>query len=293
MFNHSFCPVCKGKQFKSYLTCTDFTVSKERFNIVECNNCSFKFTNPLPELNILGNYYKSEDYISHSDTKRGFISKLYHAVRKYSTRKKLEIISQYTKCGSILDYGCGTGFFLANCKEEGWTCFGLEPDEGARNICKQNGVAAAKNKEELKTLISDNSLSVITLWHVMEHVSDLGDTIDFINAKLSQNGALIIAVPNYRSYDAQFYQEHWAAYDVPRHLYHFDQNTLVKLMAQYSFSLIKTLPMRFDSYYVSMLSEKYKRGSISYLKAFTTGFISNFKAGKSGEYSSLIYIFKK
>lgn len=292
MFNHTFCPVCKGQQFKHFISCTDFTVSKQKFNIVECATCSFKFTNPIPEIKDLGDYYKSEDYISHSNTKKGLISKLYHIVRNYSTRNKLNIVGQYSNKGTILDYGCGTGFFLGYCKKSGWDCFGLEPDGGAREICKQNDVTAAADKQELKAKIADKSLSAITLWHVLEHVTDLEETLAFFKSKLSENGTLVIAVPNYRSFDAEYYKEFWAAYDVPRHLYHFDKLSLARLMNDRGFKLIKTLPMKFDSYYVSLLSERYKTGSTGYLNAFKAGFVSNNKASTNGEYSSLIYVFK-
>jgi SAM-dependent methyltransferase len=287
------CPVCGSSHFEHFLTCKDYTVSGEKFNIVSCKACNFKFTNPRPEDSKLGAYYKSEDYISHSDTRKGIVSKLYHAVRNYTLKGKLKLISRHVSRGTILDYGCGTGMFLKVCKDNGWNVFGMEPDEGARVIGAKQGLSVDADKQSLQPKIGDKQLDVISLWHVLEHVTDLDSTLFFFNAKLKDDGRLIIAVPNYTSYDAKHYGEFWAAYDVPRHLYHFEPNTISKLLSRFGFQLEECLPMKFDSYYVSMLSEKYKTGSISYFKAFISGFKSNRRASSPKEYSSVIYVFKK
>jgi 2-polyprenyl-3-methyl-5-hydroxy-6-metoxy-1,4-benzoquinol methylase len=287
------CPVCKGTTLRPFLTCKDYTVSKEEFKIISCSGCSFKFTNPRPEDEVLGNYYKSEEYISHSNTSKGVISKLYKTVRNYTLKKKLKLVNQHVSRGTILDYGCGTGMFLKVCQDAGWKAYGMEPDEGARNLAAEQGLNVFSDKERLQIYITNQTFDAITLWHVLEHVTDLEATLSFFQKKLNKDGALIIAVPNYTSYDAKHYEQFWAAYDVPRHLYHLEINTIQKLLSPYSFKLIETKPMKFDSFYVSMLSEKYKTGSINYLKAFLTGLRSNLKADKAENYSSVIYVFKK
>lgn len=289
----TLCPICKTQSFEPFVTCKDYTVSEQNFNIVSCNNCNFKFTNPRPEDEKLGDYYKSEDYISHSNTNKGIISKLYKSVRNYTLKKKLNLISNYVSRGTILDYGCGTGMFLKVCQDAGWKSFGMEPDKGARKIASEMGLNTFSDKERIQTYIGAEKFDIITLWHVLEHVTDLEKTLNFFKEKLNQNGALIIAVPNYTSYDAKHYKEHWAAYDVPRHLYHYEIETIQKLLSKFSFKLIETKPMKFDSFYVSMLSEKYKTGSIKYLNAFLTGLKSNLKAKQAKDYSSVIYVFKK
>ncbi len=287
------CPVCKSDSFSPFLTCKDYTVSQQNFGIVSCTKCNFKFTNPRPEDEKLGEYYKSEDYISHSNTSKGIISKLYKSVRNYTLNKKLKLISSFVSRGTILDYGCGTGMFLKVCQDNGWKSYGMEPDEGARKIAADLGLNTFSDKERIQTYIGTQTFDIITLWHVLEHVTDLDETLTFFKGKLNQNGALVIAVPNYTSYDAKHYKEYWAAYDVPRHLYHFEIETIQKLLSPYGFKLVETKPMKFDSFYVSMLSEKYKSGSIKYFSAFLTGLKSNLKAKEVKDYSSVIYIFKK
>lgn len=287
------CPVCKSESFSPFLACKDYTVSQENFKIVSCNYCNFKFTNPRPEDAKLGDYYKSEDYISHSNTSKGIISKLYKSVRNYTLGKKLKLISGYVSRGTILDYGCGTGMFLNVCQKAGWKSYGMEPDEGARKIASEMNLKTFSDKESIQRQIGEEKFDIITLWHVLEHVTDLEQTLSFFKAKLNKNGALIIAVPNYTSYDAKHYKEFWAAYDVPRHLYHFEIETIQKLLSPFGFKLVKTKPMNFDSFYVSMLSEKYKTGSIKYFSAFIKGLKSNLKAKETKDYSSVIYIFKK
>jgi predicted TPR repeat methyltransferase len=191
-----------------------------------------------------------------------------------------------------LDYGCGTGMFLKVCQDKGWKAYGMEPDDGARKLGTEMGLNVFSDKERVNTYTNNQKFDVITLWHVLEHVTDLDETLTFFRERLNKGGALVIAVPNYTSFDAQHYKEFWAAYDVPRHLYHFEISTIQKLLSKYGFSLSETRPMKFDSFYVSMLSEKYMTGKINYVKAFLTGLKSNLKAKTANDYSSVIYVFK-
>lgn len=293
MINIVNCPVCSSDGQRPFLECLDYTVSKKTFKIVECSNCGFKYTSPRPADNELGDYYKSEDYISHSNTNKGLVSKLYHLVRNYTLSQKEVLLRKYVSRGTMLDFGCGTGMFLKTCKDKGWKVYGMEPDSGARKIGEGMGLEVKENKAQLETSIVDGSLDAISLWHVLEHVTDLKETLDFFQRKLNNKGALFIALPNYTSDDAKHYGPFWAAYDVPRHLYHFDLETVSLLLKKHGFKLIDTSPMKFDSYYVSMLSEQYKNGSPAYFKAFIQGFRSNLKAKQAKDYSSVIYVFNK
>lgn len=284
------CPVCNSDKLVKDITCKDFLVSQEDFPLTLCSTCQFKFTNPKPEDSKLGEYYKSENYISHNNTRQGLVSMLYHLVRKYTLKKKVKLIWRFVSRGTILDYGCGTGMFLNACKSAGFTSYGIEPDSGARSIASGMGL----NVVEDKALLDANvRFDIITLWHVLEHVSDLNETIQLLSSKLNENGTVIIAVPNHLSFDAAYYGKFWAAYDVPRHLYHFDKVSMRNLLAKHNFQLKETLPMAFDSFYVSMLSEKYKHGKTNYLRAFSVGLRSNLKATSPSGYSSVIYVFKK
>lgn len=283
------CPVCKGTDFDPFLTCKDYTVSQESFNIVSCKACDFKFTNPRPSDSEIGMYYKSEEYVSHSDTKKGLINRLYHMVRTKTLKQKLGLISSYVSRGTILDYGCGTGMFLKTCADAGWKAYGFEPDSDAKKLAEEKGLRVASSKEPLV----GSKYDIITLWHVLEHVTDLDETLSFFSKNITDKGRLIIAVPNYVSADAKHYKEFWAGYDVPRHIYHFEINTIRKLLSKHGFSLEETKPMKFDSYYVSLLSEKYKTGAMNYIAAFLTGLKSNMAAKDPSQYSSVIYIFGK
>lgn len=291
-YQYKNCPVCSGQAFEPFLNCKDHTVSGENFEIVACKDCGFKFTNPRPQDSNLGKYYQSEDYISHSNTKKGLISKVYHRVRNITLKSKIELVGRYVSRGTILDYGAGTGAFLTVCQQAGWKSFGMEPDKGARKTAFESGLNVSEDKVILEQKTKDLQFNAITMWHVLEHVTDLQETLSYFRKKLIRDGVLIIAVPNYKSYDAEKYQEFWAAYDVPRHLYHFDPVTIVDLLSRHGFKHVGTHPMKFDSYYVSMLSEKYRRGSINYAAAFLTGLRSNWAAKGTGNYSSLIYVFE-
>ncbi|QCR23991.1 class I SAM-dependent methyltransferase [Pontibacter sp. SGAir0037] len=286
------CPICGKEDFKNFIVVTDNAVSKESFVIVECENCTFKFTNPRPDSAGIGKYYESEEYISHSNTKSGIINRAYHVVRSITTKQKVELINRYSPGkGNILDYGCGTGVFLSACKNDGWEIRGVEPNAKAREI------ASKETSEIIASEISEiegEKFDVITLWHVLEHIHTLNETMAELISLLQEDGTLIIAVPNADSHDAQQYKENWAAYDVPRHLYHFTQPTMKRLLKKHKMKLEEVLPMKFDAYYVSMLSEKHKEGKTKMINSVVNGYKSNSYAEKNGnDYSSLIFVAKR
>jgi len=292
LINLKTCPVCSGTELNKLLSVKDHSISGELFNISMCKSCGFKFTNPIPSEESIGKYYQSENYISHSDTNKGIINKLYHLVRKQSLKSKLNLVNKNsTKKGTVLDIGCGTGYFLQACKEDGWKIEGMEPDSTARALAEKN--TGQTIFQDLFSVKEENKYDVITLWHVLEHVHKLNESIQHIHKLLKENGRLIIAVPNHLSYDSTTYGEFWAAYDVPRHLYHFSPKDMDNLLNKHKFTKTDTQPMLFDSFYVSMLSDKYKYGKTNYLRAFLNGFKSNRKAAGTKNYSSIIYVFKK
>jgi 2-polyprenyl-3-methyl-5-hydroxy-6-metoxy-1,4-benzoquinol methylase len=293
----SNCQICSSTTFSPYLTCTDYTVSNETFDIVACNNCGFKFTNPIPNLQQLGNYYKSNNYISHSNTSKGLVNSLYQFVRKFTLVKKLQMIEKVNKASDtkyLLDVGCGTGEFLNTCKNAGWQVQGVEPDNDARKAAQKNYHLTVNDEAYLDTAF-ENSFDCITMWHVLEHVPNLNERLTALNKLLKPNGKLIVAVPNCSSYDAQNYQEYWGAYDVPRHLHHFTPNDIKQLMNNNGLVVESILPMVFDSFYVSLLSEKYKTGKSNLVSGFWTGLVSNIKAATNNNntYSSQIYLIRK
>ena len=283
------CPVCDSTQLDKHLDVKDWMITQESFIIQKCSTCGFHFTNPIPSEVTIGSYYKSEDYVSHSSTNKGLVNKLYNLVRTITLERKVSLIRSYAKGNNVLDIGSGTGHFLNACQLNGLNVQGLEPDVDARSFAKSNFGLELESLETLNS-IESGSKDIITMWHVLEHVYHLKRDITEIVRVLNDKGTLFVAVPNMNSYDAKAYKEYWAAYDVPRHLYHFQENTIKNLFSQFDMECVNIFPMKFDSYYVSMLSEKYKGGSI--LKAFFNGWLSNMKSDSNG-YSSQIYVFKK
>jgi len=287
------CPVCNSKEIDLYSHCTDLSISKEQFSITKCRNCSFLFTNPRPSLQEIGKYYQSEEYISHSNSTKGLINSLYHLVRTYTLNKKLNLINSFfPKKGNLLDIGCGTGYFLTKCKKDGWQIKGTEPEEQARTHAeKATQTSIYSNIEKIG---GEKPFEVITMWHVLEHVHNLNEAFEKIVSLLKEKGKLIIAVPNPTSYDAKHYKMTWAAWDIPRHLYHFTPDTINKFLLKHKIKLVETKPMYFDSFYVSLLSEKYKGSNAltGLCKGLLNGLLSNIK-GRGKSTSSLIYICEK
>ncbi|WP_339881122.1 class I SAM-dependent methyltransferase [Polaribacter vadi] len=276
------------KNLEPFLECKDYTVSGEVYQVKKNTEFDMLVTVPVPKN--LGDYYKSEDYISHTDSKKSLLDKVYQSVKNITLKRKLKLINSFgTSTKNILDVGAGTGDFLKVCKDNSWNVFGTEPDVDARNIAAKKEIILHEDLSKIK----NSKFDVITLWHVLEHVENLQEYISELENLLSEKGRLIIAVPNYKSYDAKYYKQHWAAFDVPRHLWHFSQTSISKLFSEVDMIVEKILPMKFDAYYVSLLSEKYKSGKMNPVKSFQKGFTSNLKAKDTNEYSSLIYVLKK
>jgi 2-polyprenyl-3-methyl-5-hydroxy-6-metoxy-1,4-benzoquinol methylase len=297
-------PINKENALELFLKCKDFTVSNEIFTLLKDKITEILITNPQPKIEDLNKYYESDLYISHTDSNKSFIDKIYQKVKIYAIDKKIKLIKKSSDNiidKNILDIGCGTGAFLSACKKEHLNVVGVEPNKNARVLAKSKLEILTSNSNNInndypKVYETINALEetfdIITMWHVLEHVPNLEDYINQLKKLLKPNGVLIIAVPNYKSFDASHYKEFWAAYDVPRHLWHFSKKSISLLFKKINMEVIKTIPMKFDSYYVSLLSEKYKTGKSNILKAFFIGWLSNIKAYSTKEYSSLIYIIK-
>lgn len=290
----SACPICQGQRLKPYLSCEDHTVSHETFTLEECERCGFVMTNPRPTEKDLPAYYKSDAYISHSNKPANLTDRVYKFSRYFTLKWKLHLVKRYSVAGpdSILDFGCGTGDFLARCKKHGLQTFGVEPSRVARQKAAQQTNATIWEDASG----TDQEFDVITLWHVLEHVPLFHQTLDQLRDLLATDGTMFIAVPNLKSLDSQQYGQYWAAYDVPRHLWHFSRETMRKILSQHQLTLVKTVPMKLDAYYVSLLSEKYMQqrpGIRNMAKALIHGWQSNRKARTTGQYSSLIYIVRK
>ncbi len=272
-----------------YKKVKDYSVSKEIFDLHHNPEFDLLLTYPKPSIEKLSSYYESDDYISHTDGKRSLFEKLYHFIKSIALKNKLKLINSQSQKGNLLDIGAGTGDFLLVAKKDGWQITGIEPGEKPRAIAIQKGVSFVNDLADL----DDSSFDIITMWHVLEHVPDLEFQIKELKRLIKPEGTIIIAVPNFKSFDANYYGKFWAAFDVPRHLWHFSKTAIEKLFAVEKLKLVKVLPMKFDSFYVSLLSEKYKNGKMNFLNAFWIGWKSNRYGKQNIEYSSHIYVIKK
>jgi 2-polyprenyl-3-methyl-5-hydroxy-6-metoxy-1,4-benzoquinol methylase len=287
------CPVCESNSLSIALTAKDYFFTQEVFQITKCNSCEFLFTNPRPNSTELNRYYQTDEYLSHSTTKKTALNILYSFLRNVSIKRKFSLISKIKFNGNILDIGCGTGEVLNYFNRKGWETLGIEPAENPRNFALSKYGLSVFEESHLDNL-QTASFDIITMWHVLEHVSNLNERLSQVKRILKNDGTLIIAVPNSKSWDAGHYKNYWAAWDLPRHLYHFSISSFTRLMAKHSLIIEKIHPMKFDSYYVSMLSEKYQTGKSNYIKSGLNGFISNRSAKHHlGNYSSLIFQVKK
>jgi 2-polyprenyl-3-methyl-5-hydroxy-6-metoxy-1,4-benzoquinol methylase len=267
----------------------DYTVSHQKFDLQYDSRFDLLHTFPQPPVSELGKYYESDDYISHTDSKRSWFEKAYHMVKKRALNQKVQLLEKHQpNKGNLLDMGCGTGDFLQVAQQAGWQVQGIEPNEKAQKIAESKGATLISGTPAA----ADQTFDAITLWHVLEHLPNLELQIKELKRILKPTGTLLIAVPNYKSFDAGYYKQFWAAYDVPRHLWHFSKTSIDRLVEQEGMKVVSVRPMKFDSFYVSLLSEKYKTGKMNYVNAFFVGLYSNWKGSQTKEYSSHIYVIK-
>jgi 2-polyprenyl-3-methyl-5-hydroxy-6-metoxy-1,4-benzoquinol methylase len=287
------CPVCDGSNFADYLELQDYFLSKEKFRLTKCLRCGLLHTMPQPHSKALARYYNSAEYTSHNTSKRSLKNLLYMQARKFAISQKLRMIEKYIIKGKIFDIGGGTGEFLNHCRKRGWGVSGVEPNSIAREKAfVTHGLKLFDSDEILAA--EWESMNVITMWHVLEHMEDPAKQFQTNNQLLKPDGLLVVALPNYESWDAYHYGKFWAAYDVPRHLFHFSQRSMAQLSERTGFRIEEIRPLKMDAYYISLLSEKYTHGKMNYFRAFLNGWQSNMiaKKGKFG-YSSWVYILKK
>ena len=295
ILNIHICPLCGGQQLEHALTCTDHYASGEQFEVIRCVHCGLLMTQGVPVEAEIGKYYETPDYISHSDTQQGLMNRVYHWVRQYMLSRKAALVKRTSGLseGSLLDYGTGTGYFANAMLCQGWKVKAIEKSPQARAFAKKQFGLNVEAEHSLKDYPS-MSLDVVTLWHVMEHLEHLNEMWETLHRILKDKGVLIVAVPNPESYDARKYKEWWAAYDVPRHLWHFSPSAMQCFGEKHGFVLEKEHPMPFDAFYVSMLTEKYKSNELSFVKGLWTGALAWFSAlGNKERSSSLIYVFRK
>jgi len=287
------CPLCHSTRFQHFKTCRDHTVSGATFDIVECDECAFRFTNPRPSLEEIGRYYESDDYTPHQERSNGVIDLLYRWAQRYTLWSKRRLIDSLVASppGRLLDFGCGTGKFLARCQSNGWEVHGLDPDDDAQKIADEKYDLSVEHPDRIKTLPA-GSFDVITLWHALEHVPRLSATVEELKRTLSPTGTLVVAVPNCASLDARYYGAYWAAYDVPRHLSHFRPSDVRRLFDSFGMAVEAIRPMRLDAFYVSLLSEQYRNGWL--LRAPVVALLSIlWAARRDHRHSGQLYLLRK
>ena len=286
--NH--CPVCNGTRFERFLDVTDHFLSGEMFRILACGDCGFRFVSPRPVASDIGRYYESDRYISHDASSMNLFNLAYRFARRWSVGMKYSVVAKHAGPGDILDIGCGTGEFLHHCARKGHKVAGVEINTKARDFA--TGRYGITTTADLTSMAGTGRIfRCITLWHVLEHLHELNTSLETIRTLMAPGGTLVVAVPNSNSSDAEHYREFWAAYDVPRHLYHFTADTLTRLMKNHGLALRATLPQKLDAYYVSLLSGQYRSGRRSYPEAIRQGFRSNCGASRNQRgHSSQIFI---
>jgi 2-polyprenyl-3-methyl-5-hydroxy-6-metoxy-1,4-benzoquinol methylase len=245
------CLICNSTEKKPFYQVSNRFNQKESFDLVKCPNCNFVYLSPRPTADAIGVYYEVEEYQPHQANARNAADVLYQRVRIWNNRYKRKTIEKYKKNGNILDYGCGTGEFLLEMNVSGWKTYGYEPLTKAANIARNHGLNILKSLQNYQ-----GGADIITLWHVLEHIHDARGIIKTLQQIMAPEAYLIIAVPNYQSFDAKIFKQNWVAFDAPRHLYHFTPETMTLFLESMNFQIVSYKTLYFDPWYNSLLSAK-------------------------------------
>ncbi|MGJ8683020.1 MAG: class I SAM-dependent methyltransferase [Nonlabens sp.] len=272
--------------YTHFLTVQDYFLTQEKFELYKNEQTEVLKTTPQPEN--LESYYESENYLSHDDSQDSFFARCYQYAKGWNLKSKKSLIGKYAVDGKILDIGAGVGDVVGALKKSGYDAVGYEPSKKARIFAARKGIELLDQTDS----IQPNSIKVISMYHVLEHVPDYDKQIADIKNWLQEDGVLILALPNYNSFDAKWFKQHWAGYDVPRHLFHFNKRA-VRNVFQGDFEIVSTKPMWFDSFYVSILSARYQKKKLAFVYGIIIGLISNIAALFSKEPSSIVYVLKK
>lgn len=286
------CPICTSSQSKFYLESYHWRGTHETFKIHECNDCGHLYTKDAPLENEIGKYYDSENYISHNDDDSSLFNRVYSGVKKYMLAKKYFWINRFVPRGTIVDYGAGTGAFVKYIQDRGREAIGFELAQQGRKTAKEVYDIDLKEPHQFEAL-EDNSISAVSMWHVLEHLYHPEKFIQTCSNKISNNGILIIAVPNPLSLDSKIYKEHWAAFDLPIHISHFKPEVIKKMVEKHAFKLIQTKSLPIDPFYISLISNQNKFGKMKPLLAAITGLRSNLHGIATKNFSSMVYVFRK
>lgn len=306
------CPISGSTEFTVSLQVPDrFDPSgKEQWQLVCSNASGLVMLNPRPESSEIACHYHSGTYDPHLHTQNssGLRDKLYLAARSLSLRSRASIILQgVTKPLqqlSILEIGCSTGdllhYFHQKKRIPTHNLAGVEPDtEAATHARKVSGVTVCPSIYEES--LSGKTFDRIVLWHTLEHIHAINETLEWTVKKLQPEGVVVIALPNPASSDAKHYRENWIAWDAPRHLFHFTPDTLKKLLEAHNLTVFRQLPYPPDALYNIFHSEKLlcKRHNLSFhplrkVNALWRGVLGAVKGQiRPEEASSLVFFARK
>ncbi len=295
MVSYDKCPACSSGQIELFMDCTDHFLSGETFSLYRCATCGFVFTQGHPGPEASQKYYESAEYVSHDDQAKGITNRLYYVARDMMLKRKRKLVMKMTglRKGSILDTGCGTGHFADEMKKAGWDVTGVEPNMKAREYAENRFGIRTLDPAEVASL-ADSSFDCVTLWHVLEHIHDLKGYTAHLHRILKPDGVCLIALPNNSSYDCRHFGEYWAAWDVPRHLWHFNPGSFIAFASAAGFLTEEIIPMPLDVLYISVLSSRYKGSALPFLTGMLKGSWFLLKSLINSHASgSLIYVLSK
>jgi len=282
------CIICNSTINSPYIEVLD-RFSCKSFQIVKCE-CGFKFLSPRPKFSGITYYYENDDYDPHRLENKSIFHTVYGWVQKIALRWKFKHISKFIRSGNLLDIGGGGGRFCSYFKSKGWRVSLQDNSSKARFLAQEADI-------ETYTLLSEiqsQQFDLITMWHSLEHIHAIDALFQNVNRLTSDDGFLVVAVPNINAPERKFLGKDWAPWDAPRHLYHFNYAQLSKLLRKYGWKIEFSMPMIQDTPYNILLSLNIK----SPLELIWGGFVLLYSLikitiGGVNSSSSLMVICKK
>jgi len=231
------CPVCLNPVTAPALVGTDFLFesTSKTFTLYSCEACRCLFLHPMPDSREIERFYPA-DYWWNA-RRSGGLKKLESVYRKLALRDHVAFITKAAgnRSVDVLDVGCGSGTLLGLLKHRGFRVTGLDFSAEAAAIAKaENGVDVAVGSLE-EAHFPAESFDVVTLFHVMEHVTNPRLVLAEVSRVLKPNGVAILQVPNIESWQFKIFGARWYGLDIPRHVIDYSRNSMLKLLADSGF----------------------------------------------------------
>jgi len=261
----NLCPLCNSDKSTITFNGKDFLYSKKDFTVVSCSSCGVMYTNPRVKKNQIGNYY-FKGYSPYKPVKRNpLLRTMIDLSGNIFGNINIEIhkdIKSYN-FKTVLEVGPGSGSLLQFLKKNNYQVAGVEIDNDCVERIKAQGIECYCGElSDYKRMLGTRKFELIILCHVLEHLYNPREIIEIIYSLLSDNGILYMILPDVGSIEAKLFGKYWIGWDLPRHVVHYNRNTVRDLLTKSGFKVISIRKNISSSFFIESIGFRFLNGKM-------------------------------